>query len=544
MRKSVLLATVLLSACSVLYRSDPGACMVEDQDGDGVLSRACGGHDCNDDDGTAYPGATESCNLEGDDGTDEDCDPGTHGNDLDGDGYYDERCFNLDESGGMRQGNDCDDGAASVHVNATEVCNGEDDDCDEETDETLPLLEFFPDCDGDGFGEDAAPARLDCGTPATAPECEVGEGVWLESGGDCDDNDAARWSACGSCAAVDLLIVMDTSDSMLMEQQALAMQLENIAHVLGSGDRDGDGVRDFQPIEDLQVGVITPDLGIGGAVMLPACDAQGDDAILLDRTGSTSADCIARNDALSAGFLTFMATEDRSVVQEFAANWSCLVEAGIGGCTFEQPLEAALKALTPARSALRFGPGMSLGHGDGANRGFLRQDSLLVVIVVTDDDDCSAADYSLFDPEAPYATRELNLRCAFEQQALHPLERYVSGLLELRRAEHIVYGIVAGIPPSVAPAGGRGADWSLILEHADMQYKLEPDDPTALVPACSGPLGQSARPARRLVGLARDLEERGARTVVSSICSPSAYATIAGAILTAAEQASAERCGE
>lgn len=56
----------------------------EDDDGDGVVSEACGGTDCRDDVATVFPGATETC-----DGYDTDCNGELDGpsEDVDGDGF-------------------------------------------------------------------------------------------------------------------------------------------------------------------------------------------------------------------------------------------------------------------------------------------------------------------------------------------------------------------------------------------------------------------------------------------------------------------------
>ena len=43
---------------------------------------------------------------------------------------------------------DCDDLDATVHPDANEVCNGKDDDCDEEIDEAVTGL-WYDDADGD-----------------------------------------------------------------------------------------------------------------------------------------------------------------------------------------------------------------------------------------------------------------------------------------------------------------------------------------------------------------------------------------------------------
>ena len=83
--------------------------------------------------------------------------------DADGDGYT------ADE--------DCDDADAAVNPGAEEVCNGVDDDCDDETDEGV-LLAFHADADGDGFGDPAAASEA----------CEAPEGT-VRDDTDCDDTD-------------------------------------------------------------------------------------------------------------------------------------------------------------------------------------------------------------------------------------------------------------------------------------------------------------------------------------------------------------------
>lgn len=87
------------------------------------------------------------------------------GADLDGDGF----------SGA----DDCDDSDDTVNIDATEVCDERDNDCDGDVDEGV-RTKFYPDGDGDGFGADAEPVRA-CAAPAgTTPES-----------GDCDDADPA-----------------------------------------------------------------------------------------------------------------------------------------------------------------------------------------------------------------------------------------------------------------------------------------------------------------------------------------------------------------
>jgi hypothetical protein len=75
---------------------------------------------------------------------------------------------------------DCDDGDADAHMYAPERCNDADDDCDGLVDEGLATARWWPDRDGDGFGDDARPAD----------RCAAPDG-YIDVPGDCDDRVAA-----------------------------------------------------------------------------------------------------------------------------------------------------------------------------------------------------------------------------------------------------------------------------------------------------------------------------------------------------------------
>src|SRR5690606_22476209 len=146
------------------------------------------------------------------------------------------------------------------------------------------------------------------------------------------------------------------------------------------------------------------------------------------------------------------------------------------------PLEALLKALAPTRAAPSTGPsyvpprflGGTLGHGDAENAGLARPDSLLAVVVLADEDDCSARDVELFDPTSSTYTADLNLRCqAHAEEALHPIERYVDGLLALRRdrPDLLAYALIGGVPPDLVEPSASAEGYARILADERMQER-------------------------------------------------------------------------
>ena len=126
--------------------------------GEGQVTQA---GDCDDGDPRYYPGAAEA---DCEDPNDYNCDGSVGREDQDGDGRS--AC------------EDCDDGDAATFPGATEVCDDRDNNCDSLIDEGL-LVTVYPDADGDGYGEGAAPLTT----------CSPPEGVSL-NGEDCDDDDA------------------------------------------------------------------------------------------------------------------------------------------------------------------------------------------------------------------------------------------------------------------------------------------------------------------------------------------------------------------
>ena len=325
---------------------------------------------------------------------------------------------------------------------------------------------------------------------------------------------------CTQAAGVDLLFVIDDSASMAEEQARLAEQIPLLLELLTSPpDDDGDGRPDWLPIEQLQVGVVTTDMGVGGH-SVPTCDRAdfGDDGVLLESSGACA------SSPLSGPIFRL----DPEMPEPFISSVSCVAQPGSTGCGFEQQLEAALKAVSPsvptAYTGASYEPpvfvGSTFGHGEGRNAGFVREDSLLAIVIVTDEEDCSVVPEStdVFDPSSErYGGVDLNLRCFSFPEVTQPVERYVDGLLALRasRPDLVALAVLAGIPPETAVPLPSAADFTAMLEHPDMQERVDPETPTRLFPSCSSEIGL-AFPPRRLVRTAEGLGPY--RATVQSIC--------------------------
>ncbi len=396
---------------------------------------------------------------------------------------------------------------------APESCNGADDDCDQRIDEGLPsALGCAP-------GETCSGGACACG--ATCDDACVDTTADARHCGGCDRAcadglDCVDGACCEAAGTrVDVLFVIDTSNSMREEQASLSAELPRMVRVLATGDLNLDGVPETAPVRDLHLGVITPDMGSGGHTV-PTCRNadRGEDAVLRTHPGITDG-CAQRYPS----FLAFDPAVDDPATT--ATDLACVATAGTGGCGVEQPLEAVLKAVTPASSAVRFHGG-STGHADGANAGFLRPDSVLVTILLTDEDDCSVRDAALFDPDGPYADTDLNLRCHRHPEALHPIERYVDGLLATRRdPRDLVFAAITGIPVDLLVRGVE-PDYPGILADPRMQERIDPDEPARLLPSCDvGPRGV-AYPPRRLVSAARAVEAAGGTGALGTLCKPDA----------------------
>lgn len=358
--------------------------------------------------------------------------------------------------------------------------------------------------------------------------------------------------------ALDLLIIIDDSPSMLEEQSKLAEQVPRLVNLLLTGGAaDPDAVGEFPAIESLHVGVITPDLGhstepphnfTAGVDFSPtsACEVAGgsgkagfmqvmgliDDD---DNAGTPRVMCDAQTPPTDTFYLDRPATADMSFDVQFVEDVEC-VTGQTDGCGFEQQLESILAQ-----------------DRNGANGGFSREDALLAIILITDEDDCSTTDPRIFDTvpnpgnffQGPFTTGgdvQFNLRCWEHSEALQTIDRYVTGIAGLKAdPSQVVFAAITGVPEDSAldPENFASEEerYDAILAHPDM---VEIPDPAfadtqsqQLRPSCTATDGAGAAvPGLRVVETAKGLagSNTGVGTVVESICAAD-YAPALNAIV-------------
>ncbi|MBI4847458.1 MAG: PKD domain-containing protein [Nitrospirae bacterium] len=154
--------------------------VLQDADGDGYTNDV----DCNDINPNINPGATEVCN-----GVDDDCDLSIDEGvlqrfyrDADSDTYGD-TAVTTDAcsapAGYVNNNLDCNDVYADINPGVVEVCNGLDDNCNDQVDEGVKNT-YYQDEDGDGYGDPAVAVQF-CTAPAG----------YVINNTDCDDTRTA-----------------------------------------------------------------------------------------------------------------------------------------------------------------------------------------------------------------------------------------------------------------------------------------------------------------------------------------------------------------
>ena len=328
---------------------------------------------------------------------------------------------------------------------------------------------------------------------------------------------------------LDLLFVIDRSGSMKWARETLLETIPLVVGALAEGvlrAPDGRELARFTPPRSLHAGVIDTDMGTGGFPVATCSDSMlGSDGVLRE-DGDPERERVC--DATYPPVHTLEPAEATpEALRAFLTDVSCVAAVGGESCGFEQPLDALLKAITPASSSLRF-QGDTRGNRE-ANAGFLREGATLAVVLLTNEDDCSARDPELFNAWSVTYTGDLNLRCSDFPEALHRIERYALGLLEGRDPRRFVMLSLAGLPEALVPRAGERPRYGDILADPAMQQVADPERDTRLTRSCRGRV--FAYPPRRLVGLAAQLEQRRAYVSLGSICAESYDEPLRGFVL-------------
>ena len=352
----------------------------------------------------------------------------------------------------------------------------------------------------------------------TPPEPSVGPA--------CGNSTFTREIEVGWPDAVDLVLVVDNTEGMERAQQTLIETLPGVLHQLLSGDRDGDGIAEAPSVRSIHLGVITTDMGTGVDHLnsFDGCRTpSGDDGLI----GASIRASVAPS------FLSFSPSDVRA---ELRAETARAIDVTTRGCIFRQPLEAALKAITPADARdlywddpiSRFrdpttGGRDAPGHASTGHAGFFRRDAILSVILMTNGDDCSTRDESIYMDTPEMNARwgsDPRLRCTRGVSTMHPIDRYARGVGGARYFSDwpppAILGAIVGIPEawaSTAASVPRHDD----LSDERMQIVETGDIANPLRDACVSQDGAThADPPRRILELNQALPRPMS---LASICS-------------------------
>ena len=295
-----------------------------------------------------------------------------------------------------------------------------------------------------------------------------------------------------SITKLDLLFVIDNSGSMRQEQEELGRRVEDmIRELVTPTDR---GSETPAPVTDLHLAVISTDIGSGGH-RLGTCDQPASNDVGGDMGQMLGHQTVG---SCAASFEPYASYDVESTDAPIWEQFGCVANLGTNGCGIEQPLESALMALT------------SQAENGRPNHGFLREDSLLAVVFVTDEDDCSVRDANLLDSGngslGPHT--EMNQRCVRHRDLLHPVDRYIDALRDLRpNPDTLVVATIGGVPD----------DWSADPSLARLEGLIQenPANDGGFEPSCTSDFGWAVPPLR-LVELTNAFGDNG---VVQSICS-------------------------
>lgn len=175
--------------------------------------------------------------------------------------------------------------------------------------------------------------------------------------------------------AIDVLFVIDDSGSVADDSEQIAAKAQEALFDVIEASIGG--------APDLHIGIVTSSMTIEGEV--DGCGPDVGNGRLT--TTPRQPDCVPP----TGSFIVDVAAEGGGRTTNYAGTLSetlaCLLPPGTEGCGFEQPLAAAMRAVSGTVPE---------------NDGFLRPEALLVVIFLADEDDCTSIDPALYDPSATF----------------------------------------------------------------------------------------------------------------------------------------------
>jgi hypothetical protein len=264
-----------------------------------------------------------------------------------------------------------------------------------------------------------------------------GGGMGGSGGGAGGSGGAGGGQNIGQVGKIDLLFMIDNSRSMADKQEILALTIPDlVTSLVNPRCVDANGVsspmqpagpsdpcpvagtmREFAPITDLHIGIISSSIGGHGA---DACPNQENNTCAPDPnfTNNDKGHLLARLDACTPGNAptyqnkSFLAWDpQQKLVPPGEGNASALTGTlndmviGVGqvGCGYEAQLESWYRFLVDPEpyNTITVINGTATPQGTDATllaqrADFLRSDSLLAVVMLTDENDCSVREYGPF----------------------------------------------------------------------------------------------------------------------------------------------------
>jgi len=243
----------------------------------------------------------------------------------------------------------------------------------------------------------------------------------------------------------DILFVVDDSNSMSEEQQAVARELPTFVQILQTGA----GVE-----QNLRVGLVNT--SVYSAFL-------GNQLIFTRYPQGGWLRQFPAADGGAGGGERWLTDPDPEIVPRLS---SAIIALGITGSFQETPFEAARIALTGT------GFWTMLPDGGNPNGGFLRAGARLLVVAVSDEDDCSEIDHD--PPTVVFTNAEGQNFCTLNENQLTPVGDYVTAFQRLDdgqgRPREVLWGAIAPVARSNKAAQGIGGslgDGGPIIQNVD-----------------------------------------------------------------------------